>query len=330
MFNKKERNKREKMPVNSKTLNDERKYNDDNFSIEKDSNNIIPQSKFLHQPISFKENESNILSPDNLGYNGFLISTPLCSIFKKSVPVSPIIFEKKKQIKPILPDNIFRNHDTISLMNIDVHKDNTPNKTNNLQKESIFLEEKERKVKEIRLQRKINKEPKIKKKKFQNSKSTVSINFIKSKEANFSCNCQNSKCLKLYCDCLRNNGFCGPKCNCLDCKNYENSKEREEKIKSIKKRNPFVFKPIVSTEHNGIITKIHSKGCSCKKNGCQKNYCECYQLNVLCSTHCKCIECRNCEEYAFTFGNKKASRFKIQRINSIINQDKTKLNCLHF
>ncbi|XP_076020380.1 protein lin-54 homolog [Genypterus blacodes] len=110
------------------------------------------------------------------------------------------------------------------------------------------------------------------------------------------CNCTKSQCLKLYCDCFANGEFCN-NCNCNNCfNNLEHETERLKAIKTCLDRNPEAFKPKIGKGKEGESDRRHSKGCNCKRSGCLKNYCECYEAKIMCSSICKCIGCKNFEE----------------------------------
>ncbi|XP_072261427.1 protein lin-54 homolog isoform X2 [Pyxicephalus adspersus] len=110
------------------------------------------------------------------------------------------------------------------------------------------------------------------------------------------CNCTKSLCLKLYCDCFANGEFCN-NCNCTNCyNNLEHENERQKAIKACLDRNPEAFKPKIGKGKEGESERRHSKGCNCKRSGCLKNYCECYEAKIMCSSICKCIGCKNFEE----------------------------------
>ncbi|XP_041363749.1 protein lin-54 homolog [Gigantopelta aegis] len=113
------------------------------------------------------------------------------------------------------------------------------------------------------------------------------------------CNCTKSQCLKLYCDCFANGEFCH-NCNCTSCaNNLEHEEERSRAIKSCLDRNPMAFHPKIGKLGRGSAKdagRRHNKGCNCKRSGCLKNYCECYEAKIMCSNICKCIGCKNFEE----------------------------------
>ncbi|XP_030282669.1 spexin prohormone 2 isoform X2 [Sparus aurata] len=107
------------------------------------------------------------------------------------------------------------------------------------------------------------------------------------------CHCTRSLCLKLYCECFAYGVMCS-NCDCSNChNNAEHEMKRQKAIESCLGRNPDAFRSKAAGGKSGGVKGWHNKGCNCKRSGCLKNYCECYEANIKCTSSCKCVGCSN-------------------------------------
>jgi hypothetical protein len=76
------------------------------------------------------------------------------------------------------------------------------------------------------------------------------------------CTCKNGRCSKKYCVCLKRGVKCNPAlCSCRDCENLDSPEaeaRRQEQVLKLKEG------------------QLMRKGCNCKRNRCEQNYCICF------------------------------------------------------
>ena len=98
------------------------------------------------------------------------------------------------------------------------------------------------------------------------------------------CTCSKTGCQKKYCACLSLGKFCDG-CNCKNCENQPNFKNKNNIESNIEKIN-YSNSPIINPKTQRVI-------CNCTKSNCMKKYCECFKQGLICNSLCRCRECNN-------------------------------------
>lgn len=96
------------------------------------------------------------------------------------------------------------------------------------------------------------------------------------------CTCKNGRCAKKYCVCLKRGSKCNPAfCTCRDCENLDSPEAEARRLEQLQKL------------EDGLLIR---KGCNCKRNRCEQNYCICFQQGLDCDPKlCECQDCKNVE-----------------------------------
>ena len=105
------------------------------------------------------------------------------------------------------------------------------------------------------------------------------------------CRCDRSGCLKRYCVCFAAGNPCvAAECKCKGCENDDATEERKIKrlaaVAEMQKKKSNAFQARIGPNGSGE-EAVHLTGCNCKRSGCQRRYCECFQAGVRCTEKCK-------------------------------------------
>ena len=186
---------------------------------------------------------------------------------------TPVLLDQNSSLNPFY-DTLIRDFSYSALTkNSDLQKDTTFADKENVQPEGFYSGEKD-KFSTIQ-------EP-LKESKSSHFLSLPQREQLDATTQGGGCNCKNSYCQKLYCSCFRNGKSC-VNCNCVGCKNVDNSEESQREKKIV-----YLFQQKANQKNLLLLN-----GCSCQNTSCQKKYCDCFKYGLKCSSSCKCKSCLN-------------------------------------